>query len=532
MEEKHKIPLTVGVTGHIDLREQDRDTLYRAVKDELNSLREKYPHTPVRMLNSLAAGADQLCADAAEDLGIPVTAVLPMEADEYALDFDESGAAALRRRLERADRVFAAPAAEPAPPEENRDFRYRQAGIFIAEHSHALIALWDGREDTSGCGTAAAVRITLEGDWQPEAEMPVRSAENSLVIQIRTPRAKDNDGSAGEVVKLGNVQAWESMMDRTEEFNRLAEQADPAGDPLLPEDAARDPAMEQMEGLYHTADALSISFARMYRKALARLALAGTALTMTFLMYDDAELKPMILASGAALLLAVWLFRRTNRTACHRRFIEYRMLAEAFRVQVFLRYAGSRIEAQRLMAWTEQVETPWILCAVCGANAAPPPEKQENILERWVNGQRDYHREAGRKTAAKEKRKDRILGIAMRISMLVYLAALVYELLFGGLLLKPVAVLQNPETVRTILKIVLGTVSAGTLFMAGFYGKMSLGRVTADHEKMVGLYEKAADRIARRGQDEQILETLAREELTENGNWSSYQRDNAPELNV
>ena len=61
---------------------------------------------------------------------------------------------------------------------------------------------------------------------------------------------------------------------------------------------------------------------------------------------------------------------------------------------------------------------------------------------------------------------------------------------------------------------------------------MSLERVTSDHEKMEQFYEKAADRLARCGQNEQILEVLVREELTENGNWSSYQRDNAPEMNI
>jgi hypothetical protein len=61
---------------------------------------------------------------------------------------------------------------------------------------------------------------------------------------------------------------------------------------------------------------------------------------------------------------------------------------------------------------------------------------------------------------------------------------------------------------------------------------MSLDRITGDHEKMERFYQKAADLLARCGQNEQILETLAREELTENGNWSSYQRDNAPEMNV
>ena len=83
-----------------------------------------------------------------------------------------------------------------------------------------------------------------------------------------------------------------------------------------------------------------------------------------------------------------------------------------------------------------------------------------------------------------------------------------------------------------MLKILLGTLSAGTLFLGGYYGRMSLSRVTGDHEKMEAFFGKISERIARRGQDEDVLETLAREELAENGNWSSYQRDNAVELNL
>ena len=49
---------------------------------------------------------------------------------------------------------------------------------------------------------------------------------------------------------------------------------------------------------------------------------------------------------------------------------------------------------------------------------------------------------------------------------------------------------------------------------------------------MVRFYEKAEAQLKLRGQEENLLEALAREELTENGNWSSYQRDNAPELNL
>ena len=106
-------------------------------------------------------------------------------------------------------------------------------------------------------------------------------------------------------------------------------------------------------------------------------------------------------------------------------------------------------------------------------------------------------------------------------------AAAIINIIYHALL-----TLNDPEDGRTLLKIVLGTLSAGTLFMANYYGKMSLRRVTADHEKMVKFYDKAAEQLGRCGQSEHILEALAREELAENGNWCSFQRDNAPELNL
>ena len=533
MKHMNQLPLTVGVTGHIRLREQDRDVLLRTVENELTSLRDAFPHTPLVMLNSLAAGADQLCADAAEELGIPLTAVLPMPPEEYRKDFDEASLEKLNHHLERAERVFIAPPAEKEPMNAGRDFRYRQAGIFVAEHCHALIALWDGKPDGgNGAGTAATVAFALDGDWQPESGMPVRSADNCLVIHVMTPREGETAGDAGSVRRLGNADAWKNLAERTEEFNTLAEEQDPEGAGLLPEDGEKPSAEGQMEDLYRTADSLSLRFARLYRRLLAGLALAGTAVTLAFLVYDEGQMTPMILLCGAALLCAAWLQWQAKRTECHRRFIEYRVLAEALRVQAFLRYAGSRLQVHRLMSWTQQDETTWILCAMCAMNAMPPPEKNRDIHDCWVEGQRSYHQRAGTRTAARERKNERILRIALRISILFYLGTLVYELTVGGALLPPVMTVRDPEFIRTLIKILLGAVSAGTLFMASYYGKMSLGRVTGDHEKMVRFYEKAADRMVRCGQDEQILEVLVREELAENANWSSYQRDNAPELNI
>ena len=530
MSNSNRIPLTVGVTGHIDLREEDRNALYLAVTDALEKLREKYPHTPLKMLNSLAAGADLLCADAAEELEIPLTAALPMETAEYEKDFSAPELERFRHHLARAEIVFTAPAAEAG--EAGRENGYRQAGIWMAEHAHLLLALWDGKTDAARAGTAATVSFALNGSWEPLQGLPVNCSGNTAVIHILTPRRGMPSGGAGETRMIADEGIWESMMTRTEEYNMLAAETAGEGEHLLPVTEKDDPALRQLDALYSTADRLSLDFAGRFRGALAALALAGTVLTFAFLLYDEGAMIPMILICGAALLYAVRRHRQAVRSDCHRRYIEYRALAETVRVQMYLRYAGSRLEVQRLMNWSQQQETAWILCAVCAVNGTAPPDKQRDILDCWVEKQRDYHLQAGKKTKGQLEKNDRILATAMKAAVLLYAAAVVYEFVCGGLNIRPLLTLSDPESGRTLLKIILGTLSAGTLFMANYYGKMSLRRVTADHQKMVKFFKKTADQMIRCGQNEQILETLAREELAENGNWCSFQRDNTPELNL
>ena len=529
-ESIQKIPLTIGVTGHLNPREADRALLYETVKQELAKIRERCPLTPVVLLSALARGADLLCAEAAEELGIPLRAVFPMELAEYEKDFGPEDLARMRHQAERAEAVFTAPAAEAEPAEPDRDFRYRQAGIYMAEHSHILLALWDGKEGTDA-GTGGVVRAALEGAWRPRRGMACRNAENIAVVHVMTPREGDEADKAGAVELLENREALEEILTKTEEFNRLAEEGTEAGDRLLPESAG-EPEMERLETLYSVADSLSIRYAKVYRRTLGILAVLGPVVAFAFLLYDEAELPFMILLCGITLLAAILVTGTAKRTDGHRRYIEYRMLAEALRVQLYLRYAGSRTEVQRIMTWTQQQETPWILCALCAVNAEKPPEQRRDVRKCWVESQRTYHAKAGKRAKGQCRRNDRMLRTAVICAIALYFGGVLFELLGGGLIFKPSVQVQDTGIWRTALKILLGTVSVGTLFLASYYGKMSLERKRTDHAKMEAFYTTVSRQTERLGQTEELLEVLAREELTENGNWCSYQRDNAPELNI
>jgi hypothetical protein len=47
---------------------------------------------------------------------------------------------------------------------------------------------------------------------------------------------------------------------------------------------------------------------------------------------------------------------------------------------------------------------------------------------------------------------------------------------------------------------------------------------------MERFYGKMSAQLEKNGQTEELLTVLAREELVENGNWCSYQRDNKPDF--
>ena len=530
MTEDGRIPIVIGVTGHRALLPEYREPLRKAVKEELASLREKYPHSPLLLLTSLAEGADLLCADAAAELHIPIAAALPMAAEEYAAGFSPEEKARFDLHRRNAQTVFTVPPTEVPPEAPDWDFLYRQAGIYISVHSHILLALWDGSPAREGgCGTAEAVAFSLGGAYKPRCGMPLRGAENTAVLHILTPRAPGRQ--AGEKRLLGNSLVLEKSLAETEELNRLAPAAG-SGETLLPETDTGDVLLERMEAVYHAADALSLRSAKTYRRLLALLAAACTAVTAAFLLYDEAELTWMLLVCGVMLLLS-WLFRRRAvRSDCHRRYIEYRVLAESLRTQIFLRYAGSAQEAAELFPRTQREECPWVLAALCALTVGPPPREAREIRRCWVEDQRDYHEHAEKKSNGAMLRSDAVVRVALCASIVLYVLALLFELLFGGILL-PIHV--PPETIapwRTLLKLALGLLSAATLFTANYYGKQSLSRTVSDHGKMKRFYAEVDGQLERFGQTEDLLRTLASEELVENGNWCSYQRDNAPDISL
>lgn len=527
---RETIPIVVGVTGHRDIRPEDCDVLYSVVKQELTALQNRCPHSEIVMINSLAAGADQLCAEAALALSVPLIAVLPMEQTVYEADFSGKDLARLRTLCRAARACFVAPETEAAPSAPDRDFAYRQAGVYVASHAHVLLALWDGTElSASDCGTAAIVRCALNGTFTPQYSIPLGGC--CPVLHIQTPRRGEESNAVGEVRFLGDADAFDETLARSDEFNQLAKNVPASECSLLPSDREPDKQLDRTEALYAKADSLGVRFAGQYRRILAALALVSTIITIAFLLYDEAELHWMILVCGGMLLIAWFVQRYGNRFASHRRYLEYRMLAEGLRVQAFLRYAGSDLTASDVLSWSAKTETGWVAAALKALPIGAAPYRAHSIRNAWVDEQRRYHEKSIERSKRVHKGSERIIHVALWISILLYLAVLVFELVWGGLL--PFSLqIANAEFYRTLSKLLLGSISAATLFISNYYGRLSLSRTTSDHARMERFYAAVLDRIDRYGESDALLRLIAREELIENGNWGSYQQDNTADFNL
>jgi hypothetical protein len=133
----------IGITGHRSLSAATRKLVIDAVRDELAGLRD------LVVVTSLAAGADQICADVALEAGGRLVVVVP--AHRYEESFGkEIDLTNFTRLLGQAAEIISMPFEEPC------EEAYWAAGREVVDRAHWLLAVWDG-EPARGLGGTADV---------------------------------------------------------------------------------------------------------------------------------------------------------------------------------------------------------------------------------------------------------------------------------------------------------------------------------------------------------------------------------------
>lgn len=285
-----------------------------------------------------------------------------------------------------------------------------------------------------------------------------------------------------------------------------------------------DPALIEIDNLYSVADRLSIQNAEKHQKILLLLAILGPLISFAFLIYDEIEMHGMIILCIALLFILFLIQKQSNNLDCHRKFLEYRVLAESTRLQFFLSFAGIDKKVADILPWFIKKGIPWIEDILQSLPISEVKEKK-SIIYFWILDQKTYHEEALAKAEKRKRRDKKISRIVIIITILFYLLGLLFEIYMY---------IYSPNIdanfMRVILKVVIGSMSVTALFIESYYGKMSLTETINDHKRMVNLYEKVEKKILEQGESEELILYLAKEYLVENSTWYAYQSKNKAEL--
>jgi hypothetical protein len=397
--DRYEIPFLIGVVGHRDLLPAEVPQIRAAIATLLARLRTDHPHVPLRLLSSLAAGTDLLAAEVGAEMGIPITALLPYERSLCRRDLDSGEDRARFDRLCHASDVVelelprGASPLDIERPGELRDGQFQRAGALIARYSGLLIAVWNGESTDHRAGTARTVEFRRHGAMPGDElttgfrDLLLSAQDDDLIFEIRCGRVSIPDrngvlvlGFTGNGIQggLDEPKALRTTLARLAELNRdmqeFAGDIDTQGQGL----STRSPApvagaLRHLDRLFTAADWMGSHYRRCFTMALK--ARYGLWALMAFLLIafkkDSVGRMAMVCILGVlavflcGTLLALWAHRR----AWHRKYLDYRALAEALRVDFYWEVAGVRKEydgefAHESFLQKQDIELQWIRSAM------------------------------------------------------------------------------------------------------------------------------------------------------------------------
>ena len=139
------------------------DEVFRGIREALDRLRSSsveifgLEEPILRLHTPLATGADQLAADSARAAGYRVRALLPFPPSVYRNDFQEGRERReFSEQLDKVDEFFALPC-----DRSDGDGAYVQVGKAVIAAADILIAIWDGGGGNGPGGTAHVVELAL-----------------------------------------------------------------------------------------------------------------------------------------------------------------------------------------------------------------------------------------------------------------------------------------------------------------------------------------------------------------------------------
>lgn len=541
--EKVFLNLIVGITGHRDIVEEDKDILKKSIREVFERLREKCPDTPLILLTPLAEGADRLAADVALEDGIKYIVPLPLPIEEYKKDFPDT-VDEFKKYLSKSFGYFELPideknkeAVKKYGPE--RDKRYELVGAFIVRFSQVLIALWDGKDSGLTGGTSQIVNFQLNGlpsehapnrtsldlpDKGPLYHVPTRrkkgfdpSVPYSSEIEVRTPESKKKEDDYFAKGKMPWYISWwfndkqDGMFWKFNKFNAevnnlsLDDIKESRKNLASPEALGKE---NYMSILYSEADALALKHQKMWHFSQKILFGLAGFVALVFVLYTVLNILPLFIVYFLLYIAIAFLFLffHKNRES----YIDFRSLAEGLRTEFFLRLAGIHVDAADQYLRKHAEELQWIREAMRVANVFDPQKEPalNLVLDDWIKGQGNYFN----KSAVREKKKLRILrATSVVLFILGLLSAIFVIVITVSHLFAPLPVLAAMILLLPLFGGLLET----------YAHRMALSEHVGEYSRMRTIFERAEEKWRDNNikNNQEIISELGKEALRENADW-------------
>jgi hypothetical protein len=559
------VPLVVAVTGHRDLVPAEIPRIRERVQEFLRELQHRYADRSVGVMSALAEGADQLVAEEALALGIPLTVTMPMPKALYLHDFATPEAKARFERLcESAVDVFELPLTPGntvesiSGPGPNRSRQYAQVGVFMCAHCHVLLALWDGKDSDQLGGTSQVVRFHHD-DVMPgftprgaAGRLVLADDESDLVYHIVCSRDRPGGTPTAGLAPLDA--SWYTsddrqprvaelparhrlVFDRTNEFShdiRLHAASIAAGKyPLLTKEqaATMPPGLRDIDQLFCAADWLAIHFQKRVQRTLLATHVCVFLTGFAYLSYTDFRSdRKFIFLVLAAMAIATLINSLAQRGAWQRKYLDNRTLAEGLRVQFYWAAAGvtSGIVSKFAHDNFLQMQDPelgWIrnVMRVAGTECDIAPNRSAEGLEfavrEWIgdpaSGQLGYFARG----SAKRLRHQDVTQRIGRVGLWVTATALALLLFIGA---------GIPGGVRQPLVYLVGCVLLLVGIRQAYAKSTAEAELIKQYEFMHRIFHNARRRIdATDSDDEQrrVLKILGDAALEEHSEWLLLHRE-------
>ncbi|MBV1904647.1 MAG: hypothetical protein KUG75_01105 [Pseudomonadales bacterium] len=565
------IPLIIAVTGHRDLVPEEIPLIRRRVSKLLLDLQKDYPDRGVSVMSALAEGADQLVANEALRLDIPLIVPLPMPKALYLKDFDNAEVREnFERLLSQAAEVYELPLTEGHSLEsistygDGRDQQYAQLGVFVCAHCHILLALWDGKYNEKLGGTGQVVRFhhddIMPGYTKESAASGLILADDESDLVYHIVCSRDCQDGQPEALLTAGDYWWFSLDEKeprskqlpeshrrvfqyTSEFSAdalmYADNIQNSAYPLLDEQnrATLPPGLGDIDHIYRAADWLAGHFQSRVLLTLKVTHLLAILMGLMYIAYSDLlPIQQFLYAFLSFFLIASAILTYSKRRAWHRKYLDYRTLAEGLRVQFYWAAAGvmkghkSKYTHDTFLQ-TQDPDLGWIRNVMrisgteCDASNYSEPAGLEFTLSEWLGdydtGQLGYFRRKGAECTKRYKRTERLTTAALWIGF----AAITFFVMMSA---------DLGEQVRDPLVILMGIM----LLFVGVWQSYSFGIADAElikqYEFMYQIFCNARRRIDSAVNDHEkrrVLQTLGDAALGEHSQWILMHRERAPNQN-